>query len=310
MESLPLAVGPSIRGQSSVLTVHSTPTLRSPVLLCGFSGWPDAGSAASGAVEYLRTKRAPRRFAELDARAIYVHTNNRPCSQIVRPGERRLEWPSLALYALSIPEAQRDLVLLVGAEPDLRWRTCASTLVDYCRALGVDTVVTLGAFLAPVSHGGPVRLNGRSSRPDFGRLLTTLGLRDGAYEGPTGFPTALLDAAQRRGLGTASIWAASPVYLRGLVNPKLSASLLGVVERLLELDLGIAELEAGGRDLERRIDAELMTRPDLERFVQRLAVESEDDGGVEVPDELPSADEILDDLEQHLRRLGHGDQSP
>jgi proteasome assembly chaperone (PAC2) family protein len=289
-----------------VLTIHSTPTLRTPALLCGLSGWPDAGSAASGAIEYLIMKWAPRRFAELDPRATYVQTTHRPVSRIVRPGERRLRWPSLAFYALPVPHAPRDLVLLLGAEPDLRWRTCADTILDLAARLGTDMVVTLGAFLASVPHGGPVVLTGRASRPELHRTLASLGLRDSNYQGPSGFPTALLEAANRRGLASASIWAASPIYLRSLPNPKLSAGLLGAVERLLKVDVGLTELEVAGRDLERRIDAELRDRPDLERFVQRLADEARDDDAAGLLP-LPSAEEVLDDLEQYLRRLRRGD---
>ena len=291
-----------------MLTLHSTPDLRSPVFLCALSGWSDAGAGASGAIEYLIMKWAPRRFAELDRRAIYVETNNRPVSKIVRPGERQLRWPTLTLYALPVPHAPRDLVLVRGAEPDLRWRTCAGAILDLAERLGSDTITTLGAFLAPVSHGGPVVLSGRSSRPELRRKLNALGLREGSYQGPTGFLTVLLDAAGRRGLDTAAVWAASPIYLRGLSNPKLSAALLGIIERILQVDIGLTELEVAGRDLERRIDEELRARPDLERFVQRLAGQVEDDEGEESPMDLPSAEELLEDLEDYLRHLQEDDR--
>jgi proteasome assembly chaperone (PAC2) family protein len=288
-----------------VLTFHSTPTLRSPAVICAFSGWPDAGAAASGAIEYLIMKWAPRRFAELDPTAVYVQTVNRPVSKVARIGERRLRWPSLTFYALPVPNAPRDLILVLGPEPDLRWRTCARVMLDFAERLGADAVVTLGAFLAPVPHAGPVILSGRSSQPELRHKLRSLGLREGSYQGPTGFPTVLLEAAITRGLGAASVWTASPIYLRGLPNPKLAAGLLGVVERVLQVDVGLTELEVAGRDLERRIDEELRARPDLERFVQRLAGDDDEDDTLA---ELPGAEEILDDLEQYLRRLREDDE--
>ncbi len=283
-----------------MLTIHSVPELRAPTLVCAFSGWPDAGAAASGAIEYLIAKWGPRRFAEIDPHAVYVGSEQRPTSRIARPGERRLSWPRLAFYALPVPHAPRDLVLLLGPEPDLRWRGCAEAVLDLAEQLGAETVMTLGAFIGPVSHAGPVILSGRATQPELSRRLVGMGLRDGSYQGPTGFPTALLDAAGRRGLGTASAWAASPIYLRSLRNPKLSAALLGIVERLLNVDVGLTELEIAGRELERRIDEELSARPDLERFVRRLAGNDEDDD----LSDLPDAEELLDDLEQYLRRLG------
>jgi proteasome assembly chaperone (PAC2) family protein len=290
------------RLQSDMLKVQSRPTLRSPVLLCALSGWPDAGQAASGALEYLIMKWAPRRFAELDSSRMYVHTNNRPRSKLARNGQRRLIWPTFACYALPVPQAPRDLVLLLGPEPDLRWRTCANAILDLADDLGSDLVMSLGAYLAPTPHGGPVTLTGRSSRAELRQALASLGLKDGKYEGPTGFLTVLQETTIERGLASGSIWAASPVYLRDLTNPKLSAALLGIIERVLNVELGLTELEVAGRDLERRIDAELAQRPDLERFVRRLATEHDLDLS-----EFAEDEDMLDDLEQYLQRL-HDDE--
>ena len=285
-----------------MLKVLSQPTLRSPVLLVALSGWPDAGQAASGALEYLIMKWAPRRFAELDSSRAYVQTNNRPRSKLTRGGQRRLVWPTFACYALPVPQAPRDLVLVLGPEPDLRWRTCSNALLDLAQHLGSETVIGLGAYLAPTSHAGPVVLTGRGTSPELRRSLSALGLHDGKYEGPTGFLTVLQEAAVQRGLAAASVWASSPVYLRDLSNPKLSAALLGVVERVLKVELGLTELEVAGRDLERRIDGELAGRPDLERFVRRLATDTDLDFS-----EMSDAEDILDDLEQYLQRL-RGDE--
>ena len=299
-----------------MLTIHSVPELRAPTLVCAFSGWPDAGAAASGAVEYLIAKWGPRRFAEVDPHAVYIASEQRPRARLAPSGERRLRWPGMDFYALPVPHGPRDLVLLRGPEPDLRWRTCAHAILDLAEQLGTETVMTLGAFIGPVSHAGPVILSGRSSQPDLRGVLMELGLRDGSYQGPTGFPTALLDAASRRGMATASAWAASPIYLRSLRNPKLAAALLGVVERLFRVDIGLAELEVAGRDLERRVDEALRGRPDLARFVQRLTgLDSEADkvdegeraGDEQSGGDLPDAAALLDDLERYLRDLRGGD---
>ncbi|MCC7367758.1 MAG: PAC2 family protein [Chloroflexi bacterium] len=272
------------------------------MLLVALSGWPDAGQAASGALEYLIMKWAPRRFAELDASRAYVQTNNRPRNKITRGGQRRLIWPTFACYALPVPQAPRDIVLVLGPEPDLRWRTCSNALIDLAQELGCETIVTLGAYLAPTSHAGAVTLTGRGTSPELRRALSALGLRDGKYEGPTGFLTVLQEEAVQRDIAAASVWAASPVYLRDLSNPKLSAALLGIVEKVLRVDLHLTELDVAGRDLERRIDGELEGRPDLQRFVRRLASDTDFDFS-----EMSDAEEILDDLEQYLQRL-RGDE--
>ncbi|MCC6173736.1 MAG: PAC2 family protein [Chloroflexi bacterium] len=288
-----------------MLVARSLPRLRSPVVLCAFSGWPDAGQAASGALEYLIMKWAPRRFAEMDPSRIYVETTNRPTSKITRAGAHRLVWPSFTWYGLPVPYAERDMVLVLGPEPDLRWRTCTNEILDLIERLGSDLIVTLGAYLAPVSHMASVPLSGRGTTPQLRQRLAELGLGDGKYEGPTGFPTALLEAASQRGLPTAALWAASPIYLRGLANAKLSNALLAIVERLLNVELGLTELEVAGRDLERRVESELASRPDLQHFVQRLTGDLED---VLDLDDVPDAEELLEELEQYLEHLGDDEE--
>jgi proteasome assembly chaperone (PAC2) family protein len=293
--------------------IHSRPSLRAPFLLAAFGGWPDAASAATGAIEYLIMKWGPERIADADPSELFVQSVHRPEIRVSRTGDRRLRWPRLTMYAVTLPGADRDALLLLGPEPDLRWRALSMEVVDLAASFQADTIVCLGGYLAPVPHRGPVYHTGRASAPELAARLQALGLQDGNYQGPTGFPTALLDAAMRRDIATASIWAASPVYLRGLVNPKLSASLLRVVESMLRIDLAIGQLDVAGRDLELRIDRELSSRPDLQQFVSKLG---EDDAPSptateplsDTPDEpLPPAAELLEGLEQYLRRM-RGDQ--
>ena len=300
-----------------MLTVHHLPDLRQPAVLCAVSGWSDAGSAASGALGYLLGKWSNRRFAEFDPDAIYNYTVTRPAT--IRPGggRRRLHWPELTWYALPVLHAQRDLVLLLGPEPDLRWRELRRAALDLIGRLQASMLLTLGAFYAQVPHTGPVRLFGRSADAGLRAELSELGIADTDYQGPTGLVTALSDAAEQRGLPAAGLWAAAPMYLQGTTNPKLSAGLLLTAERLVRADLGLAELQAAGRDLERRIDQALRDRPDFEKLVRRLAGQVEPEPAAEAPEpppptgELPTPEEVLRDLESYLKGLrDEGNEPP
>lgn len=302
-----------------MLTVHHLPDLRQPAVLCAVSGWSDAGSSASGALGYLLGKWSNRRFAEFDSDAIYNYTVTRPAT--IRPGggRRRLHWPDLAWYALPVPHAQRDLVLLLGPEPDLRWKELRRATLELIERLQAGLLVTLGAFYAQVPHTGPVRLFGRSHDPELGARLRTLQISDTDYQGPTGLVTALSDAAEARGLPAAGLWAASPMYLQGTPNPKLSAALLTAAEQFVGADLGLAELAAAGRDLEQRVDEALRNRPDFQRLVQGLAgqIEIEPAEPAEAvpepppPGPLPTSEEVLRDLESYLKDLrGNVDEEP
>jgi proteasome assembly chaperone (PAC2) family protein len=293
-----------------MLSIERLPTLRAPVLLCACGGWSDAGTASTGALGFLMLKRPAERFAGFDPEAIYVYTTTRPSTLRTSAG-RILQWPDLAFHALRLPDAPRDLVLLVGPEPDLRWKACAESAVSFALQLGVEALVTLGAFLAPVPHDQPVPLFGRTADPAYRRRLDDLRIADSDYQGPTAFLTALGDAAQRHGLAAVALWGAAPSYLPGTPNPKVSAALLDAVERLLGFELGIAELRAAGRDLEQRVSRALRDRPDLQRFVARLAgaeTEPEAPGppgpeSEEPAEELPSPKAVLEDLENYLRQL-------
>ena len=295
-----------------MLTVHRLPELREPVVLCAASGWSDAGSAASGALTYLLGKWSSRRFAEFDSDSIYSYTVTRPAT-IRAGGRRRLHWPELAWYELPVPHAEHDLALLLGPEPDLRWQEVRRASLDLMGRLRASMLITLGAFYGQVPHTIPARIFARSSHARLAEQLSELRLSDTDYQGPTGFVSALVDAANARGLPAAGLWAAAPMYLQGTPNPKLSAALLLIAEQLIGADLGIAELEAAGRDLEQRLNEALRDRPEFQKLVESMTSQLEAEAPPERSEptierpppsgELPTPEEVLHDLENYLKDL-------
>src|SRR5262249_44822661 len=153
---------PRARTQA-MLTVHRQVELREPVLLCAFTGWSDAASAASGALSYLLMKWPGQELASFDPELIYNYTVTRPVVPTPAAAHRDLQWPALTWTALPLPHAPHDLVVLVGPEPDLRWPTCARAAVEYARRLGVTRVLGLGCFYAPVLHSAPVPMVGTAT---------------------------------------------------------------------------------------------------------------------------------------------------
>jgi proteasome assembly chaperone (PAC2) family protein len=294
-----------------MLQVHRQIELRRPVLLCAFTGWSDAASGASGALSYLLTKWDGHELAAFDAEAIYNYTVTRPVVRMSRRGPRELKWPSLTFTGVVLPEAEHDLLVLLGPEPDLRWQAATREAATLAGQFGVERVIALGSFYAPVAHSASVPLVGASADPTLRETLRELGLNATRYQGPTGFMTALLDATRQRGLRGAGIWGVAPSYLPGMTNPKVSAALLRTVERLLRVDLRRDELEVTARDLEHRIEEALRERPDLREFVDKLRSgeeASEFTAPAEEPEELPSAEAVLNDLEQYLQQLQGSDE--
>jgi hypothetical protein len=290
-----------------MLRVHQDMSLRSPLLLAAFSGWPDASLAATGALKYLRAKYEVTRLAELDPEVVFCYTITRPVTSMLDRGRRIFRYPELVVYGVPLPFAERDVVLVTGPEPDLMWRACCSAIADYAVQIGVQNVVTFGAFYAQVPHSLRPPVFGRSGDDGERERLAALGIQDTSYEGPTGFPTALADATQQRGIPSTGLWSAGPVYLQGGTNPKVALRLLRVVERMYRVELGLAELRGAALDLDRRIDEALHQRPDLERFVSRMAGVIEPQSGSEETEEpveegeLPTPAEFLQSLEEYLR---------
>src|SRR3954454_9192580 len=184
--------------------------LRAPAMIAAFSGWNDAGDAASAALTFIGESLGAESFARLDAEEFYDFQSTRPHIRFTEERKREITWPGVEIFAARVPRAPRDLILVQGPEPSMRWKTFCSNLVDLAEALGVQLVVTLGALLADVPHTHPVPITGLSSDD---ALVHRLGLQQSAYEGPTGIVGVLHSACQEAGVPSASLWASVPHYV-------------------------------------------------------------------------------------------------
>lgn len=278
------------------------PHLRSPVLVCAFRGWNDAAAAASTALETIAASLDSELIASVDPEEFFDFSSTRPTVTLDEGMTRRIEWPQNDLIAVRVPSAERDLVLLDGTEPNLRWRTFSETIATAADALGVELVVTLGALIAEVAHTLPVPITGLASSP---RLVDEMELERSSYEGPTGIVGVLHDLCGRAGIDSASLWAAVPHYVAAIPNPKAALALLRRLETLtgVAVDAGLLEDEAS--DYEEQIGRAVAANPEIEELVSRIEAEQADMFG---PDgEVPSADSIAREFQRFLRQRGHHD---
>jgi predicted ATP-grasp superfamily ATP-dependent carboligase len=190
-------------------------------------------------------------------------------------------------------------VLSLGIEPNLRWRTFSEEIVDLARELGVELVVTLGALLADVPHTRPAPVTGSASDP---KLVEELGLASSRYEGPTGIVGVLHDACRRRGLTSASLWAAVPHYVAAVPNPKAALTLLRRLEGLTGIAVDASELEEATERFNEQIDRAVAANPEVQDLVRRL--EEEQSEAVELEDEVPSGEAIASEFQRFLRQRG------
>jgi predicted ATP-grasp superfamily ATP-dependent carboligase len=276
--------------------------LRAPAMVCAFRGWNDAGDAASSAVSFLSSSLDARRFARIDSEEFYDFQANRPSVQFNDANEREIVWPTVEVFEAPAPRAPRDLVLVQGVEPSLRWRAFCSHIVDLAEALGVQVVVTLGALLGDVPHTRPVAISGHASDP---ALLERAGMQGSTstYEGPTGIVGVLHHACAEAGLPSASLWAGVPHYVAAAANPKAALALVRRVEGLIGVSVDVSELESAATDYERQVGLAVQSDPDIQAFVERLEQAAEGDEEV-APEDVPSGDAIAREFQRFLRQRG------
>jgi len=275
------------------------PHLRSPILVCAFRGWNDAAAAASTALGAIVNSLDGELIARVDPEEFFDFQSTRPTISMDEGQTRRIDWPENNLIAVSVPSADRDMILLDGTEPNLRWRTFSETIATAADALGVEMVITLGALIAEVSHTLPVPITGLASNQD---LVEELELERSSYEGPTGIVGVVHDLCRRNGIDSASLWAAVPHYVAAVPNPKAALALLRRLEGLTGIAVEASELEEETTDYEEQIGRAVAANPEIEELVQRIEAEQVD--LLESDGELPSADTLAREFQRFLRQRG------
>ena len=275
------------------------PHLRAPIMVCAFRGWNDAAAAASTALGAVATSLDAELVASLDPEDYFDFQSTRPTITMDEGQTRRIEWPENNVYAALVPSADRDLVLLDGTEPNLRWRTFSETVATVADALGVEMVVTLGALIAEVSHTLPVPITGLASSAE---LVEELELERSSYEGPTGIVGVVHDLCRQNGIDSASLWAAVPHYVAAVPNPKAALALLRRLEGLTGIAVEASELEEETADYEEQIGRAVAANPEIEDLVTRI--EAEQAELIEEGEELPSADTLAREFQRFLRQRG------
>jgi proteasome assembly chaperone (PAC2) family protein len=275
--------------------------LRAPALVCAFKGWNDAGESATSALTFMGAGLDATRFATIDPEDFLDFQATRPEVRLVDGLSREIEWPEWEIYEARVPRAPRDLILLSGPEPSMRWRTFCDTVVELAEALGVQLVVTLGALLADVPHSRPVSVTGMAS--DLG-LIQRMDLVAPTYEGPTGITGVLHAACADAGLPSCSLWAAVPHYVAVVPNPKGALAILRRLETLVGVNVDASSLEEAASDYERQVSRAVEMDPEVQAFVERLEKAADEEEGAPDPDELPSGDVLAREFQRFLRQRG------
>lgn len=271
---------------------ESRPRLRNPIVIAAFEGWNDAGDAATGAAEFLRDRWDARPFAEIDPEEFYDFTTTRPRVRLNAELEREIEWPRNEVYAAAVPGVERDVVLIIGTEPQLRWRTFCEQVLAIAEQTGANLILTLGALLAEVAHSRPVSVIGTATDPD---VIETMDLQRSSYQGPTGIVGVLQDLCFRNGVPSASLWAAVPTYVPNAPSPKAALALVERTTDLLEVGVTTTDLEVEAASYERQVSEVVESDEETADYVRSLE-ERYDDG-----DEPEDPASLVEEIERFLR---------
>ena len=267
--------------------LEGNPKLRRPRVVAAFRGWNDAGGAASLAAGYLRSVTDAERFAVIDSEPFVDYQQTRPTVSMIDGDVRHVEWPVTEVFA----SQDHDLMIVIGTEPNMRWRAFSDSIADLAQRYRSELVITMGALLADTPHTRPVPVSASASDPD---LMERHGLVRSTYEGPTGIVGILHDSCSRAGLTSASLWAATPHYISAAPNPQAALALLERLSDLAGTPPGSAELERAASEYQLRVASAIADDPDVAGYVEQLEQAAD-------RDDPPTGEELAADFERYLR---------
>jgi predicted ATP-grasp superfamily ATP-dependent carboligase len=284
------------------LRIAQRPTLNRPILIAAFRGWNDGGQGATLAAGYLARAWSAARFAEIDCEEFFDFQAARPHVSLVDGKTRKVDWPDTAFHHASIPGTDRDAVLLLGIEPNLRWRRFTELIVDLAEDLGVELVITLGSLLADVPHSRPSPVTGSANDQD---LIDDLGLERSRYEGPTGIVGVLHDACSRRGLKSLSLWAAVPHYVSLAPSPRAALALCERLGTLIGAEVDTQELQEAADAYAEQVSAAVASDEETQAYVEELEQRADT-----IEAENVSGETLAAELTRYLREREHGNGGP
>jgi proteasome assembly chaperone (PAC2) family protein len=280
------------------LRVYERPSLERPVLIGAFRGWNDGGQAATLAAGYLAKLWGARKFADIDPELFVDFQATRPNVSLDEGQTRRIDWPENGFFRARVPGTERDAVLLVGVEPNYRWRTFTELIGELSTDLGVEMVVTLGALLADVPHTRPSPVTGAATDP---KLVDELGLQLSRYEGPTGIVGVLLDACRRAGIPSVSLWAAVPHYVSLAPSPRAARALCERLATVLGISIDVGELVEAEESYVDQVSQAVASDADTAAYVEELEQRADSLDWLEESGALPSGEALAAEIARFLR---------
>ena len=303
--------------------ISDSPALEHPTLIAAFGGWNDAADAATWAVKFLINQWDAQPFAEIDPETFFDFSESRPQVRVAGGAIRQMSWPSNRFYARREPpttdEERHDIVLFLGEEPQLRWRTFTQEMLEVCQQVGIEQIILLGALVAEVPHTAPVQISGTATRAPILRQMSRNGIERANYNGSTGILTVIQDSARKMGMPTVSLWGVAPHYISATPNLPVSEALLRKLDILQGFNLQLKDLSRAAQRFNQRVSSLVAEDPDVSAYVHELEQRTTgslddisllpDASGIHrvpVEGELPSPEQAIEGVEEWLRNYREG----
>ena len=285
----------------SDLEFSERPQLRRSILIAAFSGWPDASEAATGAIKFLINALSASQFARIDAEEFFDFTKLRPDISICANDRRVIDWPTNYFYYVKHQESDgRDIILLNGAEPHLKWKRFAKQMMQIITDTNVDAFILLGAQLDAVPHTRAPRITSSATNEPLSDGFDEIEFGPSTYEGPTAASSIILEYLADRDIPSLSIWGHAPHYLQASSNPELTHAILSTLRTLLPIELDLSDLEHEAAEFSRNVDVALRDETEVSAYVQRL--EKRFDSEIRRTEETNDFNDVIQDLEGFLKR--------
>ncbi len=266
--------------------------LERPLMVLALKGLFDAAEAATAAIEHLAAVYDAEPFAEIDPEAFFNFLRQRPSVELDSNGDRTIHWPFTRAHAARTADGKRDLVLVSGVEPHLRWRSFANTLLELAHSTKTEMVITIGAMAGMAPHTRTLGVVGSAANPT---VADRLGLSRPSYQGPTGLIGVLHDRLDAAGMPVVSLRVSVPHYVSGSPNPEATRSLLARFELVTGVRSNHASLDEEAADWRRRIDTSVADDRELSAYVKHLEEQ------IDEAEVMPSGDDLAAELEAFLR---------
>ncbi|MGE3540391.1 MAG: PAC2 family protein [Candidatus Tectimicrobiota bacterium] len=284
------------------LVLTQRPSLRAPYLIAGFGGWPNGGNVSTDTVDFLQSGLQAERVGEITSDDLYIYSSptlaSRPVTVIREGLLESLRFPANTIFACKRPEAEHDLLLLQGVEPDLNWRQFAAAIIECVQTFQAERLYTIGGYLDYAPHTRSPRLSAVVTHEVLKDELAPHDLEMTDYEGPTSIQSYLLASCRDQGIEGISLWGGAPSYVQG-AYPRLTKTMLELLSQMWNLNLSLEEVEEQAEELEANLNEQIESNAELAEYIRRLEQAYDQSEG---PDSELNTDTIVDEIQQFLRR--------